>query len=131
MTFEEAMATNPARLVILHRVNGGADQFQWGIVGEVSVLTIIGAIACAQARLMTGDFMVKECPEQAFVIAVTADGQIHYFVSHKIPVEALIGMLETIKAAMVGSRLAQHAASQQMVQAKTPILGPDGAPIKR
>lgn len=125
MEFAEAMQNNPPRLVVLWKKERETDLFQWGIVGNVPALSLIGAIVNAQARLVTGDFMVKECSEQALAI-VFKDDVVHYFVHHIIPVDPLIGMLETIKAALVGSRMAQHALAQQ-----TPIVGPDGKPIRR
>jgi hypothetical protein len=133
--FKEAMVSDPARLVVLHRTTEeGEDQFQWGITGNVPVLSMIGAVVGAQARLVVPDLDVdapkmSDCPEQALVIAFGNRCKYpSYFCSRSIPTDALVGMLETIKAALVGSRVAQHNTVKSIVT--SPLLGPDGQPIK-
>ena len=133
MDFKEAMASNPARLVVLYRTTEeGEDQFQWGITGDVQILSMIGAVAGAQARLMIPDLDVdapkmSDCPEKALVIAFIGHKYPSYFCNQFIPTDALVGMLEAIKGALVGSRTAQHSTAKSITT--SPLLGPDGQPI--
>lgn len=124
--FSETMSTNPARLVVLfQRGHDGAEQFQWGVVGKIPILTLIGGIISAQSDLVRCEWM-PECDEVAFVMAWDADdGCLLNFLHPDIPCQALIGMLETIKALLVGSRVAQHMAAQRTI-----LLGPDGQPMR-
>ncbi len=128
-TFAEAMATNPPRLVILFQRGGdGAEHFQWGTEKVMPALSLIGAIIRVQAELPLlepGDER-HDCNPSALVLAWDATTRtVQWFVNKDIPIEPLVGMLEVIKASLVGSRLAQHAAAQQMR-----IVGPDGQPIR-
>jgi hypothetical protein len=122
MGFAETMATNPPRMVVLfQRGHDGSEQFQWGVVGSIPILTLIGAIAQAQADLLGGDWM-PECDKPALVITwVATDRTTYRFIHPDIPAEPLVGMLETIKSMLVASRMAQHAGANR-------ILGPDGKP---
>lgn len=127
--FAEAMANNPPRLVVMFRHGeDGSEQFQWGVVGSIPVLTLIGAITRVQAELPLlepGDLR-RDTRESALVMAWDpATRIIDWFVHPDIPVDPLVGILETLKSALVDSRLAQQAAAQ-----RTSIVGPDGKPIK-
>ena len=124
--FAETMSADPPRLVVMfQRGHDGSEQFQWGVVGQMPILSLIGGIARAQISLADGGWM-PECDDdaKAFVIAWNKDErELSHFLHPEIPVEPLIGMLETIKAMLVGSRLGQHNAAQ-----KVELLRPDGTP---
>lgn len=135
MTFTEAMATDPPRLVVLfQRGPDGNERFQWGVVHEVPVLTLIGAIVRVQSELPLlepGDAR-HDCPREALVLSwnvpsdpaiVLPTNTLHWFVHKDIPIDQLVGMLETIKVAMVTGRMGQRAAADR-------ILGPDGNPMR-
>lgn len=127
MTFAELMATNPARLVVQYtQARDGSEQFQWGVVGKIPVMNLIGGVARAQADL-TGGKWIPGCESDpaAFVLVWhPEERRFEHFVHRDIPADPLVGMLKVIEAIMVDSRLAQHAASQ------TRILGPDGNPMR-
>ena len=124
--YAELMGTNPPRLVVLFRYGlDGSEQFEWGVVGAIPIVTLIGYISRVQMDLMGGGW-IPECSESA--LAITWNQKNHslqHFVHPSIPCYPLVGMLETIKAMLVDSRLAQHAAAQQIR-----LLGLDGQPVK-
>ena len=131
--FAEVMSTNPPRLVVMFRRGvGGEEQFQWGVVSSIPILSLIGAIIEVQTDLSRGEW-IPECDSDppgdhppSLVIAWDAvEGEFLQFVNRDIPRRPLVGMLETIKAMLVDSRLAQNAAAQQ-----TRILGVDGQPMR-
>ena len=128
MNYAETVLTNPPRLVVLfQRARDGSEQFQWGVVGNMPILSLIGGIAHVQADLVHGQW-IPECDNDppALVIAWdAADRTMSHFIHPGIPADAIVGMLETIKSMLVASRLGQHNASQ-----KVEILGPDGRPMR-
>ena len=122
--FQTTMLANPPRLVVLfRRTEGGEEQFQWGVVGKIPLLSLIGFITRVQAELAFRS--PDPCPEQALAIMLQDDGKLAYYVHPDIPIDPLVGMLETIKSALTDSRTAQHAAAQQVK-----IVGPDGLPMR-
>lgn len=129
-TFAEIMASNPPRLVVLFRRGGdGGEQFQWGIVGSIPILTLIGHIHLAQTALVQEEgFMTPDPNACAFILTWDAERRgMHHFLHPDIPEVPLAGMLETIKSALVMSRMGQMMAAQQT---RSPaILGPNGVPI--
>lgn len=128
MTSKELLVDNPPRLVVQHSTTtSGEDNYQWGVVNQVPVLHIIGALTRAQADLCNCEWMPELDDEQAFVITYDPQTKTTEFYRHPaIPQESLVGMLEIIKAMLVGGRVAQSMASRQ-----TMILGPDGGPMPR
>ena len=122
--FAEVMANNPPRLVVQFRRHDGGDQFQWGIVGHMPVLSLIGNITKIQRDLCVGEW-IPGCDQPVLVIAYDpTDGNFWQFVSSDISAESLVGMLEVIKAMLVNSRMAQHAGANQVTNQRS-ILGPD------
>lgn len=127
-TLEELVKDNAPRLVVLfRRQEDGSEQFQWGMAGKVPLLTLIGSVINAQTSLATMDRQAfEDCDQQAFLIVFDPDStDVIYFCHADMPVLPLVGMLETIKSALVNSRMGQHVASQQ-----TQLLGPDGNPMR-
>lgn len=121
--FARKLHSNPSRMVVLFRQGeDGGEEFQWGVVGNIPLLTLIGSIVEVQPKLIYGHTSIHSCNESAFVIIVE-NKEISYWKYPSIPTLPLLGMLETIKLTLVGSRLGQQAAAQ-----KTQILGPDGIP---
>lgn len=126
-TLAEVLENNPPRLVILYRVIGDGEQFQWGVVGNMPLLSVIGRIAGIQSDMVCEEYL-PECDQDGVALVITYDEgsrTMQHFVNYDAPREPLIGMLETIKSMLVDSRMGQHAASQ-----KVQILGPDGRPIR-
>lgn len=127
--FAEVIATNPPRLVVLFRYNPntGVEEFQWGTAGgNIPILNTISAIMRVQADLLSNEW-IPECtnPDPALCIVWGAESKTtQHFVHPDIPTDPLVGMLETIKFALIGSRMGQHQASQKI------ILGIDGKPAR-
>jgi hypothetical protein len=129
-TLEELVKANAPRLVVMFkRQEDGSEQFQWGMSGKMPLLTLVGCVINAQYSLIHSQDSsreIQECGENAFVIAFDPDStQVIYFCHKDIPTTPLVGMLETIKTALINSRVGQHMVNQQ-----TPILGPDGKPMR-
>lgn len=128
MTFEELIATNPPRLAIEYqRGPNNDDNFRWGVVGDVPMLTLIGALSRAQQDIVHSNGFVEPCDPSTFVLAWDKEYKdFSCFVNFSIPQDSLLGMLEVIKGVLVGSRLAAQA--QAVV---SPIVGLDGKPLRR
>lgn len=122
------IAQDTPRLVIMFRQDGNEERFQWGIVGKVPVLTLVGCIARIQTELPLiepGDAR-HDCPESALVVAWDENSpKFVWFVNPIIPVDSLVGMMEMVKATLVDTHIARQVAAQQL------ILGPDGQPARR
>jgi hypothetical protein len=122
--FTETVKQDTPRLVVMFRRDGDNEMFQWGMVGEMPILTLVGYIIRVQAELFFR--AAEECPEPALVIAWdVAARKFDWFVHQDIPVDSLVGMLETVKTVILSTHMARQAANQQM------ILGPDGLPARR
>lgn len=116
------------RLVVMFKQTGQQENFQWGMIGEMPILSLIGQIIRVQGELpmMEPGDPLYNCPERALVLAWDNDGRkFSWFVHADIPVTALVGMLETIKMTILGTHMARQVANQQV------ILGPDGQPARR
>ncbi len=124
-TFSETVKQDTPRVVVLfRRAPDGGEQFQWGVIGSIPVLTLIGYITRIQAELA---FRSPEpCDQSALVIAYDRDiGKMCYFVHPDIPIDSMVGMLETIKGALVDSQVVQRQAAQQVQ-----IIDPTGRPLR-
>lgn len=141
--FEDAVREETPRLVLLYNRDPktGQDQFQWGIVGQIPLLSLLGGIARVQSELFFR--AAAPCPVSAFVLAWDAEKRaFDWFVGSfpmpskgydgedttvetPIPLEPVCGMLETIKGAIVTGLAARRFSNQQLV------LGPDGNPMRR
>jgi hypothetical protein len=123
--FSDTVKQDTPRLVVMYNGDGGQERFQWGMVGQLPVLTLIGYMTRVQAELAfrTPD----ECDQVALVIAWDGSARrFDYFVHDDIPVDSLVGMLEMIKAALIGSRVAQQAKDEQIG-----LYDATGQPIRR
>lgn len=127
--FDMLVKEDTPRLVIMFKREGDKEMFQWGIVGEIPMLSLIGGLTMAQIELTTVDtasITSHDCPESAFVLAWNAGLKTtEWFIGINIPVDSMIGMIETIKATLNATNMAHQMASQQF------ILGPDGRPARR
>ncbi len=122
MKFSDIKQDTP-RLVVRFQRRGKEQLFEWGVVGAVPLLTLIGAVGRVQGELA---FKAgEECPDSALCVAFFEGGSA-WFVHQDIPTDALLGMLEVIKATLVATQAAQNAGAKLV-----PILGPDGQPIRR
>ncbi len=133
--FTELVTQDTPRLVVMFkRPAPGQEQYQWGMVGRIPLLSLIGHLGRVQAELALlepGDPRF-DIPESALCLAFVRGSQqpedwcFQWWVHQDIPRDSLAGMLETIKAALVDSQMAQQARNQQVG-----LLGPDGSPMRR
>ncbi len=129
--FSEAMLSNPPRLVVLYQREGGADRFQWGLVGSAPILTLVGYLVRVQAEILADRLFGsdEECDESALVVSWdAANGEFSWFVHPDIPVEPLAGMLELVKAYLVERQVREGMLSQAAAM-QTGLVGADGRPI--
>jgi hypothetical protein len=128
--FTETMSTNPPRLVVMfQRGDDGSERFQWGVVGSIPILSVIGSIARVQADLV-GGLWIQECDNEQPALVIAWDRvtrTLEYYLHPDIPTLPLVGMLETIKAMLVASRLGQQVGSQKI---EGNVLGLDGKPMR-
>lgn len=126
-TFADIKQDTP-RLVVMFKVEDGREMFQWGIHGNIPVMSLVGCIVRVQSELPLlepGDERYN-CPEQAVVIAWdNKDREFAWFVHKDTPLDPMLGMLETVKGMIISANAAQKIASQQI------LLGPDGRPARR
>ncbi len=124
--FAEVIATNPQRLVVMfQRGVGGQEEFQWGVVGAIPILSLVGYITRVQTELVIHEPLKhSRCPDSALVIVY--DNGCKWFIHPDIPVDSLVGMLEMVKASLIASRMAQQLAATQ-----TRIVGPNGQPLPK
>lgn len=119
--FEEVVTQDTPRLVVMFKVENGAEVFGWGMAGSQQIprLTAIGAITRVQSEVYFK--APKECPAPALVIIYDpVTKKTDWFIHPSIPVDPLVGMLEAIKAKILSTQ-----------QPRGPsILGPDGLAIK-
>lgn len=122
--FYDIVKNETPRVVVMFRRDGDKELFQWGMVGGVPILALVGQIVRVQAELAFRK--PEECPESALVIAYIAESRkFDWFVHPDIPVESLVGMLETIKVMILDSHMAKQIGAQ-----KVQLLGPDGQPMR-
>jgi hypothetical protein len=121
--FTETVKQDTPRLVVMFRREGDKELFNWGIVGSIPILTLVGHIVRTQGDLHLLTF--EECPEPALCIAWDDEERVfHRFLHPSIPLDSLVGMLETIKQTILATHAARQFAAQQL------ILGPDGRSMK-
>lgn len=120
---------NTPRLVVMFQRSSDAELYQWGMVGEMPILSLVGCITRVQAELPLlepYDIRQRSCPESALAIVWDAKSrEFSWFIHPDIPTDSIIGMLETIKATIIDTSKARQIANQQIV------LGPDGLPARR
>lgn len=127
-TFAELVTPETPQLVISFKLVDGQEQYGWGMAGSIPLLSLIGTIVRVQGELPLlepGDTR-HECPHPALVIIWDRNNlKCEWFVHPSIPVDSLLGMLETVKLQVVGV----GAAKQQAARQGKMILGPDGSPM--
>ena len=122
--YDVVMASDPPRLVVKYERTPQGDKFEWGIVGSVPALPLVGALCRVQHHLCRDDraeALANACPEQALVV-FCANGQFGWFKHWDIPADSLCGMLESIKAQLVARQVASAAQQAAQKQARSPRL---------
>ena len=121
--YAETVNQDTPRLVVEFASDGrGNEQYKWGMVGKMPALALLGYIVRVQAELAFR--AAEECPESALVIAWNG-AEFSWFIHPAIPVDAVVGMLEAVKAFLVSQTRAQ------MQGNKSGLLGPDGLPFPK
>ena len=83
--FAEVMAANPPRLVVLYQqAPDGGERFQWGVVGQIPLLSMVGAMSGLMPGVIRRNTLKTAC-------------------SSKMTLVLLCSALETRAAASVGS----------------------------
>lgn len=110
----------PRLVVEFTRPAPDQEQFKWGIVGKLPALTLVGFIVRVQAELAFRK--PEECDKMALVVAWDAEeNRFEYVVDPRIPIDSLVGMLETIKLSLIGIA--------QVKDDKIGMFGADGRPL--
>ncbi len=126
MTKFSDLKQDTPRVVVMFKGEDDKELFQWGMIGKMPILTLIGCIVRVQEELSASFLQPEACPESSLVIAWDDEKrEFSWFVHPSIPIDSLVGMLETIKMTILATLAAQQASNQQM------ILGPDGRPVRR
>ena len=119
----------------MYSLTDGDDAYQWGVVGNVPILSTLGALVRVQSAILHGGTW-EQCPESALVIAwpLGASSPFNWYLHECVPVDTLVGMMELVKSVIINTHMARQAAAQQIVLASPgqsmPILGPDGFPVR-
>ena len=122
--FEDVMKPDTPRLVVLFKQEGEKEMFQWGVVGQMPLLTLVGRLHAIQSELHFGT--VKDCPESALVVIWDAEAKVFAsFVHPSVPTDSLVGMLEAIKHSLVATHMTRSAGAKQI------ILGTNGRLVGR
>lgn len=109
------------RLVVTFKNENGNEMFQWGVAGNLPLLTVIGFITKIQSDVYYKD--ITPCSNSSLVIVWDkSKNDLECFLDKSIPVHSLVGMLETIKFTLMATNVAKAHANQQV------ILGPNGRP---
>lgn len=115
-------------MVVSYQRISGTDGFNWGVVGNIPMLVLVGAVARVQAADITRPDDDHVCPEPALVITWDRDtNTTHWYAHPNLPIDSLMGMLEIIKATLVANLIAQQ---QQHKLVDRALLGPDGQPMR-
>lgn len=127
--FQNAMSKKPPHVFVEYKrgATREQDQYAYGIVGSMPHSQLIGFLVRVQAELAFRN--PDPCDESKCVIAF--DPQTHkfsWFVDSSIPVDALVGTLELIKATLVDVKM-QQLFQQSAERAKTGLVTADGRPI--
>lgn len=128
--FAEVMRDNPPRMVVQYSLtHSGEENFSWGVVGQIPMLSLIGAIVRAKGLIAAGTWM-PDCggaPEPSLVIVWHQDDrEFAFYLDSAIPIDPLLGMLSNIESMLLSSI---HA--QQVAAGMAGLLGPDGQPMRR
>ena len=128
MRFDELTQDTPRLVITYRKFAEGKEAFQWGAVGSIPALTMVGEIMYTQDKLRTeARYHIPDCPELALVVAWDEEFKcFERFLNKSIPTNGLLGMLEVVKLTIVLGQLQQprHGHGQA-------ILGPDGMPFGR
>lgn len=126
--FTEDVREDTPRLVVLFRLSEQGEEFQWGVVGKIPSLTLLGMVIRTQAELYCPKSYDKlhACPEQDLVVTWNPeDRQTWWYAHDTMPLYPMLGMLDTIRMAILSTLDARRQGNQQV------ILGPDGRPVPR
>ena len=124
----EIVKQDTPRLVIKYKHEAGNEMFDWGVVGELPSLSLVGYIVQLEREIQAKLYIEEhDCPEPALVVMWnTKDREFDWFLHPDIPLDPLVGMLELVKTNVLTTYIIRQS---QQVQ-KTAVLGLDGRPIR-
>ena len=128
MTYEEIKADKlPHLMVKFARGADGNENFEWGVMNNIPVLNMIGALTALQIDLARGEY-VAECEDEVMVLITwnLKERELNTYKHRDIPHGSLLGFLEIVKTLLVTSKLVKSSAEKNML-----LLGPDGRPMRR
>lgn len=136
MYTELAESNTPRVTIVCHKVNDN-HAYNVSISGEHQIFRLIGGICRAQQELVTyqsgapgigdSDPTFRHCEDPLLVVFFLKDS-ICWFVNPEIPIDDLLGTLETVKLQVIQQQQQQAARMQAM---QTPlVLGPNGQPFR-
>src|SRR3954468_11471891 len=127
MKFNEIKNETPRLVVLFTPKEDGTEQFKWGMVGKIPILTLLGSLVRIQSELF---FKAGgECPEKAFVMVWDDETRkMEWFIHPDIPLDPLAGMVDRIRMDY-HTQQAAYEAMRAGHGGQTMILGPDGRPI--
>lgn len=131
--FTEIVKEDTPRIIIKFEFDEqGRDQYEWGNIGNIPLMSLIGGIVNVQVELsdISLDRLVihdKICPDQMLVITWDKDTKdFDWFVHRNVPKYGMLGMLDLIRATMVDSIRARQSTIQQPT-----LVDINGQPIRR
>lgn len=136
---DKLIEANAPRVIVRFRKVGDQVEYEWGTAGgAVPLIEIIGAVGITQIEILDPTRrQLQQCPEPGLLIVWNKDDdKFYWFIHPTVPLYSMWGMLEMIKATLVGTSVARQAASQQVPMAGKPVIRPavlgiDGKPFMR
>lgn len=117
--FTSTIKEDTPRLEVRYKLIDGQDNYEWGIVGSIPMLSLLGGIIRTQVELHSSEGQPNSsnrCVESKFTLVWSEEGKFfRWFVNPDIPTDSLIGMLETIKLAVGMSLAARRVAAQSQL----------------
>src|SRR4051812_1016324 len=112
--FTNVIKEDTPRLVVNFKVDDiGKEQYEWGIHGNIPLLSVIGAIVKVEVELASLEIMRlgildKFCNDRMLLIAFV-DNTFHWFLHKDTPKYGMLGMLEMIRATLIDTTRARQA----------------------
>lgn len=116
--YSEVVKEDTPRLIVKFRIHeDGKDDYEWGVIGQIPLLQLVGAVLDVQAEMCESvgwqlEVKGKTCPDQQLVI-VYDKSLFSWFVHRDYPKYGMLGMLDIIRATLVDTIRATQAQQQQ------------------
>ena len=117
--FQTAMSKQPPHVFVKYTrgESKDLDQYGYGVVGSIPIGQLVGFIVRVQAELAFRN--PEPCDDGLCVIAFDpATFKLSWFVDSKIPVDALVGILELIKCQLNAQTGLVNSAGKPIIRSK-------------